>query len=233
VSGERAVLVPPQRRHGISQPKARTDQCSHEKESNSIDDHAMTIIVAFRTAFEFLQVVNGRRLCAPRLSPEAHHASVVVGRGGLIAGHEPLLARQPPVFDSGGRYDNSNVNCLAMSSPHRSTRLIALIAAYVVALQALLLPLAVVAGGVTNFGLCSAGASAADTQSPAGDQSGCPCAAGCGMQCCGHLLAGPPQGVFTTKLLPVGSDNLLSARNPVIRHVAAQTTHFARGPPGA
>ena len=59
---------------------------------------------------------------------------------------------------------------------------------YVVVLQALLLPLAVAAGSPYAEGLCiSAGA---DTHGPAGHDTGCPCAAGCGTQCCGQGLTG-------------------------------------------
>jgi hypothetical protein len=63
-----------------------------------------------------------------------------------------------------------------------------LLAAYLVALQALLLPLTV-AGTPLGTGLCL---SAEHGSSPVGDQSACPCSAGCGMQCATPLLATPP-----------------------------------------
>jgi hypothetical protein len=70
-----------------------------------------------------------------------------------------------------------------MSELFQCRRLIALAAAYVIALQALLLPLSVAAGGAFDFSLCTAVTSADRPSSPAGYDSGCPCAAGCGMQC--------------------------------------------------
>ncbi len=79
-----------------------------------------------------------------------------------------------------------------MGKPVRSRRIIALVAAYVMALQALLLPLSVAAGSPFINSLCAS--SAGSTQKPLSHQNGCPCAAGCGMQCCTHHgLAGAPQ----------------------------------------
>src|SRR5262249_4572539 len=77
------------------------------------------------------------------------------------------------------RHDESP-RMAAMTESARSRGFIALFAAYAVALQALLLPLTV-AAGAQNSGLCLSAASAGH---PTGDQSGCPCAAGCGLQCC-------------------------------------------------
>ena len=73
----------------------------------------------------------------------------------------------------------------------RSRRFIALIAAYVVALQALLLPLSVVAAGPFAISLCSAHATSDGAPLPADGQSGCPCAGGCGMLCCAHAVLAP------------------------------------------
>jgi hypothetical protein len=78
-----------------------------------------------------------------------------------------------------------------MSEPVRSRRIIALTAAYVVALQALLLPLSVAAGSALAGSVCAS--SAGQTQAPAGDDTGCPCAAGCGMQCFAQVLPASPQ----------------------------------------
>jgi len=75
----------------------------------------------------------------------------------------------------------------------RSRRIIALAAAYVVALQALLLPLSVAASGPFAAGIC---ASSIDGPQAPGHDSGCPCAAGCGMACCAQAPIGPPQGVM-------------------------------------
>jgi hypothetical protein len=64
--------------------------------------------------------------------------------------------------------------------------MIALAAAYLVALQALLLPLSVAAGNPFMGSPCVSSAS-----QPVGHDAGCPCAAGCGMQCCVQALAAP------------------------------------------
>jgi hypothetical protein len=116
-----------------------------------------------------------------------------------------------------------------MSEPVLSRRLIALLAAYVIALQALLLPLSVAAGGPFAFSLCSSGASVAGSQAPAGHQNGCPCAGGCGMQCCVHALAGPPQTI-TLNLAQVGALITPPALKRVIR-LAIRTPQLARAPP--
>lgn len=66
-----------------------------------------------------------------------------------------------------------------MHRPKRS--IVALIAAYAVALQALLLPLSVAAAGPFATALCAD----ASTHGPSSNhQAGCPCVAGCGAQCC-------------------------------------------------
>ena len=119
-----------------------------------------------------------------------------------------------------------------MSKSKRSRRIIALIAAYVVALQALLLPLAVAASSPFELTLCAAAASVDGSPSPAGHDSGCPCAAGCGTQCCVQSLAGSPQvtvayrhaGFSVFVLLP----SIKAAIRPVIRG-----PQFPRGPPAA
>jgi hypothetical protein len=119
-----------------------------------------------------------------------------------------------------------------MSESARSPRVIALVAAYVVALQALLLPLSVAAGGPFESSLCAAVASVDGSPSPAGHDSGCPCAAGCGTQCCVQTLAGPPQVTVAYRhtgfsvFAPLPS--IEAAIRPVIRG-----PQFPRGPPAA
>lgn len=76
-----------------------------------------------------------------------------------------------------------------MSRPVRSRRLIALFAAYVVALQGLLLPLTVAAFAAPENVLCTAGG---PSHPYPGHDGGCACAAGCGMQCGTPSLAGAP-----------------------------------------
>lgn len=67
--------------------------------------------------------------------------------------------------------------------------MVALLAAYLVALQALLLPSLVAAGAPIASDICAT--SADGSHAPGGHETGCPCAAGCGMQCCAQALAGP------------------------------------------
>jgi hypothetical protein len=111
-------------------------------------------------------------------------------------------------------------------------QLIALAAAYVIALQALLLPLSVAVGGAYPFSLCSAGTSIAGSQSPADHQTGCPCAAGCGMQCGVHALAGPPQTPIAVELAQAGVLMPLPALEVAVRP-AMRGLQVARGPPQA
>lgn len=79
-----------------------------------------------------------------------------------------------------------------------SRRLIALLAAYVVVLQALLLPLTVAAHSIVGDSLCSS-ATADDGRGPAGHDTGCACAAGCGMQCHTPALADAPAVALTVR----------------------------------
>ena len=113
-----------------------------------------------------------------------------------------------------------------MSQPKPARRVIALIAAYVVALQALLLPLSVAAGGPLQTSLCSETSNGA----PVKHDGGCPCAAGCGMQCHMPALAGPPQIAIAD--LPVRSVGMNAAPvfDPVVR-IADRGPHSQRAPP--
>jgi hypothetical protein len=119
-----------------------------------------------------------------------------------------------------------------MRQPRCSRPFIALAAAYVIALQALLLPLSVAVGGSPYFSLCSAGASVASSQSPADHQSGCPCAAGCGMQCCVHALAGPPHTSIALDITRAGAPLRPPAIERVVRP-ALRSPQLARAPPYA
>jgi hypothetical protein len=110
-----------------------------------------------------------------------------------------------------------------------SRRLIALVAAYVVALQALLLPLTIAAGATFEPHLCAA-ASADGAPPPLSHDSVCPCAAGCGMHCCAQALAVPPQAVSLH-----GPASEATALGLPVFGRAAPSAHFgaqrARGPP--
>jgi len=112
----------------------------------------------------------------------------------------------------------------------QTRRLVALAAAYVIALQALLLPLSVAAGSPFVNSLCAAGAAIEGSQVPGSHDSGCPCAAGCGMQCCAQTLAAPPPAAvprdvtLATILLPP------PAISPVVRP-AVRGPQVPRAPP--
>src|SRR5512140_1706120 len=117
-----------------------------------------------------------------------------------------------------------------MSHAYRSRRIVALIAAYVVALQALLLPLSV-AARAADASLC-ASAGVASPHSGDGHATGCPCAAGCGTQCCDSAMAGPPPAVIVrasaaiTKFAPPPA--IVSAARP-----HPHSPQLARAPPAA
>ncbi len=118
-----------------------------------------------------------------------------------------------------------------MSHAISSRRIVALIAAYVVALQTLLLPLSVVAGA-PDVSLCASAASASAQHPGGGHATGCPCAAGCGTQCCDTAIAGPPQTVAIHA--PVGAAKLAPA--PAAASDARPDRHspqLARAPPAA
>jgi hypothetical protein len=118
-----------------------------------------------------------------------------------------------------------------MKPANRSRRIVALAAAYVIGLQALLLPLSVAAGGMF-VPLCSGQASVGTAQTPLGHDNGCPCAAGCGMQCGVHALAGPPANVIAFGAFGVASQLpplAIVAAPPAAEH----RPQLARAPPAA
>ena len=117
-----------------------------------------------------------------------------------------------------------------MSKSVRSRRLIALAAAYVVALQALLLPLSMAAASPFASSLCAAAASDIGSHAPAGHDSGCPCAAGCGMQCCVQTLASPPPVTVRPGLTRAIIMTPAPAIEPVIR-LADRSPQVPRAPP--
>ena len=117
-----------------------------------------------------------------------------------------------------------------MGKSIRSRRLVALLAAYVVALQALLLPLSVAAGTQFSSGLCVTLADG--SHSPGSRDSGCPCAAGCGMQCCGQAFVAPPPVVATVAPAFEFAPGPAPAIEPVLRP-AGRGRHAPRAPPAA
>jgi hypothetical protein len=110
-----------------------------------------------------------------------------------------------------------------------SRRLIGLAAAYLVALQAFILPLSLptAAAGALCLSLADHSAPA-----PAGGDHGCPCAAGCGMQC--HATALSPGA---TASLPAPRPRVAAVLAPLPRTqssgLSTRGPHMPRGPPAA
>ena len=119
---------------------------------------------------------------------------------------------------------------MAMSKSVRSRRIVALAAAYVVALQALLLPLSVAAGAAFSSSLCVA--SAEGSQPPSNHETGSLCAAGCGMQCCGQALIGSPPVMVAFALPQVRALTAAPAIEPLVRP-AGRGPQVPRAPPAA
>jgi hypothetical protein len=109
-------------------------------------------------------------------------------------------------------------------------RIVALIAAYVVAAQALLLPLSLAAGAAAPGVTCAT--SAGEAPSPSHGNTGCPCAAGCGMACCAQALSRPsPVSVAIVRTF-VRSAMPVPARASPVRP-AENGPQSARAPPVA
>ena len=104
------------------------------------------------------------------------------------------------------------------------------IAAYLVALQALLLPLSVIAAAPFLTSHCTS-VSAEGNAGPVG-QTGCPCAAGCGMQCCVQALLAPPPVVVEAAQSFAGAMVPEARLAGVVRPVSHRP-HIPRAPPVA
>lgn len=116
-----------------------------------------------------------------------------------------------------------------MSKRVRSRRLLALFAAYVVALQGLLLPLTVAAFAAPEMVLCTSAGEAG--HQPAGHDTGCACAAGCGMRSCAPPLAAPPShDVIVWRTAPSA---VIAPLPAILIAVTASevTPHSPRAPP--
>ena len=98
------------------------------------------------------------------------------------------------------------------------------------ALQALLLPLSVAIGSAPAGALCVSGGSAGHMA--IGHESGCPCAAGCGMQCGMHAAGAPPQTLLTL----ASFDAVRLQPPPAVEQAGRPMAHspqLARAPPAA
>jgi len=108
-------------------------------------------------------------------------------------------------------------------------RLIALAAAYLIAAQAVLLPLSVAAASPMLTALCIS-SSDGTGHGPSGSDNGCGCAAGCGMQCCAPAALDAPVANFQA---PLTAAQVLT---PVVAFVAGLRAedrgwHRPRAPP--
>jgi hypothetical protein len=115
----------------------------------------------------------------------------------------------------------------------RFLRVVALLAAYVVALQALLLPLSVAVGDPIDLSLCAAATSVESSPAPVSPQTGCPCAAGCGMQCAIHALSGPPSIAVAIADIRAGATASAPGIYAVVRLAERQRPQIPRAPPAA
>lgn len=121
----------------------------------------------------------------------------------------------------------------AMRGTSHLRRLLAVAAAYVVALQLVLLPLTLAAANPLSGPLCSQAASNVSVPAdPRKADTGCACAAGCGMQCCAGAALAPPSSAHVvdrnalwtlTPAAVFGTAALAQVRSP----------HNPRAPPAA
>lgn len=119
-----------------------------------------------------------------------------------------------------------------MRARHFSRRMIGLLAAYLVALQALILPVSMPPTAALADSLCLTESAGGPAQHPAGHDHGCPCCAGCGMQCASPALADaplalplPPQAVVVAAAVP--------APLGMTPRPAPRSPQMPRGPPSA
>lgn len=117
-----------------------------------------------------------------------------------------------------------------MREPKRARRLLALAAAYVVALQALLLPLSVAAASPFAGGLCAAAHSLESPPAPVPMPAGCGCAAGCGMECGTQHALAPPSIVLVPFDTYIADNRPTSALAPVVRP-SVRGPQIPRAPP--
>lgn len=111
-------------------------------------------------------------------------------------------------------------------------RLIGLLAAYLVALQALGLPLSIAPTAAFAAHLCLTDSSGAPAQNPRDQDRNCPCCAGCAMQCQQPALdAALPAAVPAPKPQVIG---VLAAAPPAAAPpLAVHLAQMPRGPPAA
>jgi len=117
-----------------------------------------------------------------------------------------------------------------MGARRFSGRVIGLLAAYLVALQALAMPLSMPPTAALDEGLCLSGPSGEPARHPVGHDENCPCCAGCGLLCHAPTLAGgtvdplpAPHARVSIVFVPLP---LVGATRPAVR-----IAQMPRGPP--
>jgi hypothetical protein len=117
-----------------------------------------------------------------------------------------------------------------MRTRHFSGRLIGLLAAYLVALQALVLPLSMAPTAAFAGSLCLTEQADGPAQHPVGHDQGCPCCAGCGLQCHVPVLGEAVAPVAVAPQLQVAAAVMLAPLQ-VASRAAVRTPQIPRGPP--
>lgn len=119
-----------------------------------------------------------------------------------------------------------------MRARHFSRRIIGLLAAYLVALQALILPVSMPPTAALADSLCLTEGTGHPAQHPAGPDHGCPCCAGCGMQCAVPGLADAPPALPAPPQAVVAAPVILAPLAMTPRP-APRSPQMPRGPPAA
>jgi len=117
-----------------------------------------------------------------------------------------------------------------MNGIGRRFRVLALAAAYVVVLQALLLPLTVAAAHVRVFDSTLCMNSVPASGGPAMPDHGCGCAAGCGMHC-GIFAMGTPPQPLELAARPSGQPAAASSPAEAARRTTGKHPQNPRAPP--
>jgi len=111
-----------------------------------------------------------------------------------------------------------------------SGRVIGLLAAYLVALQVLAMPLSMPPTAAMGESLCLRGPAGDPSPHPAGHDQSCPCCAGCGLLCHAPALAGGIANPLPVPRLRV-ANVLAPAPFEAAPRPAVPTAQMPRGPP--
>jgi hypothetical protein len=111
-------------------------------------------------------------------------------------------------------------------------RLIGVLAAYLVALQAVVVPLSIAPTAAFAGSLCLSDHSSDPARPPAGHDQNCPCCAGCGLLCHAPALAGDTADLFPALRLRAAII-VVPALVAAAPRPAIPFAQMARGPPAA